>query len=393
MTRSKLLGAAVLGCLLLLGTGCQKYQMMPSMKLSEFNTNPATTPNELEFLNIHLEIHEGWSFLTKNKEVRADTPTLFEAELFEITDNKGNVSGHFRYTDFPDLNGNIVPEKLAKAYVEDFIKGVVNIQVYPTYINAQLAYVVSGTVEGKGWDFMAALIPEGSAYNEIVLFSDPDYFKLNPEVAYNIFSSYKVVENDKSMRRIAGLPEFLCTDGTWRWALDDTGNTLTSYAIADGDKSDIIAIKVGTLNLNTVEDFKQWMSQSEKETYVSEFPTQINVGGQDISATGLIYNLNSGGKKIYYIIKGTSTMYLVVVMYEKKPAEITDEKVHQEWPELRQALTQYIRFTEGQLDPSGYAAPLAAPAAAETTAPAPAPQGTESAPPVIPAPAAGTTTP
>ncbi len=288
-----------------------------------------------------LVIPDGWQF--QKSDTKDETiGDVRRSTLFEFNDRQNNIYGKFNYTAI--VSGSLVdPAQLVKILAESR-DDISNKAIMKTFINRKESYIITGTHKNNSWDYMAAIIPEGNSFNEIVLLSDPGYLQANPSVAYRIFNSYSFSNKGVNERIIRGSIKFKSDDGAWYWYNDWTTKDFAGYFVMDSSdhETPIEFIGIATLDSSNMETIKSLISGFNEKVIVSEYDVDLKVANKQVSGKAIASKSGTDMISIYYVVKLNKKTHLIMVCYKDGVVDIKPEKIHSDWKLVNTTINKYL---------------------------------------------------
>jgi hypothetical protein len=131
------------------------------------------------------------------------------------------------------------------------------------------------------------LVPEGRAYNSILLVCDPGFLFGYPDLAYRIFGSYRFAPENLRERRMPGVWGYRDPLGEWKW-LDDLRNDLfKGYMVVKPlDDQSLVPIVVAETTAATPQDVVTYY-RSHFDAIPAEDPRAVtlSIGGRTLTGT------------------------------------------------------------------------------------------------------------
>ena len=332
----------VASALSLLACGSEYSQLDP-VDLSLYKSPPAQDVNVLVKYQTRLAIPPGWKFVRREKKP-TEKSGVKTADLFKFNDGVDNVYGRVEYTVL-DLGGNrIAPDKLGKVFTEELLTNVSEKTLRQTYIDGEESYIVTGKDNEKGWDFVAALVPEDNAFNQLQLLSNPGYLRANLPLAYRIFSSYKYEPKGAAERKIVGNISFRCMDGAWYWLDDWNVANISGYFVTDdADKeTPIAALGLATTEYASIQSLQAAFKEFNETVVGTEFDAEIPVGGSSYPVKGIATKNDKNYLSAYYLFQAAGRGHLVVVIYKEGDVAFPPPELHAQWTIMNDTLRKYF---------------------------------------------------
>lgn len=319
------------------------YTQMDPVDLNLYKSPPAQDVNVLVKYQTRLAIPPGWKFARRENEP-TESNGIKSADLFKFNDGIDNVYGRVEYTVL-DLGGsNIAPDKLGKVFTEELLTNVGDKTLQQTYIDGEESYIVTGKDNDKGWDFVAALVPESNAFNQLQLLSNPGYLRNNLPLAYRIFSSYKYEPKGAAERKIAGNISFRCMDGGWYWLDDWNVSNISGYFVTDDAEKEtpIAAIGLASTEYTSIQALQAAFKDFNETVIGAEFDAEIPVGSNSYPCKAIATKNDKGFLSAYYLLQAAGRNHLVVMIYKDGDVTFAPPELHTQWTVMNDTLRKYF---------------------------------------------------
>ncbi len=325
--------------------GCSSAaKPMPALSLTQFPVVD-TGRNELVFMQSRLVIPDGWWFERHDPSEASANGGVQTVQLFRFGDGVDNVSGAFYYTTMTGLQGAIDPQSLMKVYTKKVIRKVRQKEAHPTTIDGESSFVITGMTKHEGWDYMGALVPENTAFNLVMLLSDPGTLDNHPEIGFRIFNSYTYEKEGVSRRGASGLIRFDCADSDWAWYDDWRAGPIRGYFVIDNPEREtpIGTIGVARVEASSLEALRPQFAEFKETPIGPEFDVTLPVGKATVTGRGLVTRSENRLISAYYFLPVAGTNHLIMVDHDEGATDRDPTTLH-EWPLFTEALTRYFSF-------------------------------------------------
>lgn len=290
-----------------------------------------------------LVIPRGWQF-TRPNEKPVNTNLIESSVFFMFDDRQKNVYGRFEYTILKKLEGSINGLALVTLHAKTVLTHITDKTIHRTDIGDREAYIIAGRHARKKWDYMAVLIPEANAFNEIQLFADRGYFAKHPETAYRIFNSYRYAPKLQNERSMGNGIAFKCLDGRWMWQEDWVSGDLEGFIFTDTPafETPIEYIGVARIASNRMQVVQDLIAGYQEVVIVPHYDAAIAVGGRQFAAKAVVSKNRKDLISVYYLFPANTGHYLVMICYKEGASAIRAEGIHRGWGLVAQTLNSYL---------------------------------------------------
>jgi hypothetical protein len=232
-----------------------------------------------------LAVPPGWYFSgaddkpTNNDQIKSST-------LFSFKDRENRCLGKFQYVQFPNMPGTIDSERLADTYATKGLASLADdITIHATRIDGKSAQIITGHTKKGNLDLFVAMVPEGRAFNAIMLMCDPGVLFGNPEMAYRIFGSYRFAPKNLHERTIPGVWGFRDRVGEWVWANDVRNNLSQGYLTVSIRDDQLVAIAVAKTTAANPQDLVADFRTRGVHPTGEPRAVTLSVGGRMVAGT------------------------------------------------------------------------------------------------------------